>query len=58
MVDLRGLGIVAVIAAIMAYAYFIYVRPALGKTVATPLALFVFLMLVALIGGEICGRRS
>lgn len=46
-------GTVVVVAAIMTGAYFLYVRRAMGQTVATALALLVFLLLIVLM---VCRR--
>ena len=46
-------GTVVVIAAIMTCAYFLYVRRALGKTIANALALLVFLLLIVVM---VCQR--
>lgn len=56
--DLRTFGLVVLLAAIAAYVYFIYIRPAYGKTGATALALLVFFLLVLLIGDEACRRTG
>ena len=46
-------GTVVVIAAVMTGAYFLYVRRAMGQTIATALALLVFLLLIAVM---VCRR--
>lgn len=51
--DFGALGLVAVLAAIT-YAYFLYIRPAFGKTGATVLAVLVFFLLVVLMGDRAC----
>ncbi len=45
--DFSALGIVVVLAA-LTYAYFLYIRPAYGKTAATILAVLVFSLLLVL----------
>ena len=44
---------VVVVAAVMTGAYFIYARRAMGQTIATALALLVFLLLIAVM---VCRR--
>ncbi len=46
-------GTVVVIAAVMTGAYFLYVRRAMGQTIATALALLVFLLLIVVM---VCRR--
>ena len=50
--DFRALVIIAIFAAIT-YAYFIYIRPAYGKTAGTVLAVLVFVLLLLLV---VCRR--
>ena len=50
--DLQALVIVAILAAIT-YAYFLYIRPAFGKTLGTALAVLVFVLLLLLV---VCRR--
>ena len=47
------IGTVLVIAAFMTGAYFLYARRAMGQTIATALALLVFLLLIVLM---VCRR--
>ena len=54
--ELRALLIVAVIAAIITYVYFQYTRPAFGRRGATALAVLVFVLLLVLLGEQVCGR--
>ena len=49
----QALVIVAVLAGIT-YAYFLYIRPAYGKSVATALAILVFFLLVLVMGDQAC----
>ena len=46
-------GTVVLVAAIMTGAYFLYVRRAMGQTIATALAVLVFLLLLMLL---VCRR--
>ena len=56
--ELRALLIVAVIAAIITYLYFQYVRPVFGRRGATALAILVFALLLVLLGEQVCGART
>ena len=56
--ELGALGKVAVVAAIISLAYFLYVRRAFGRTGATALALLVFFLLVVLLGDVFCGGQA
>ena len=44
-----GVFVVVAILAAITYAYFLYIRPAYGKTLATTLAVLVFLLLILVV---------
>ena len=54
--DFQSFETVALVAAVIAGVYLLYIRRAFGKSASVALALLVFVLLLLLLGGETCGR--